>query len=66
MGGIRPPREFGFMDRAALALGGALIRLGARLNFHKLFEEEIADFDVNALEKRQRASFKNAGVPLPA
>ena len=66
IGGIKPPREFVFMDRAAIGLGGALIRLGARLNFHKLFEEEIADFDVAALEKRQRAAFKQAGVPLPA
>ncbi|HEX3810749.1 MAG TPA: AarF/ABC1/UbiB kinase family protein [Rhizomicrobium sp.] len=65
MGGIRPPREFVFMDRAAIGLGGALIRMGARLNFHKLFEEEIADFDVAALEKRQRAAFKETGVPLP-
>ncbi len=65
LGGIRPPREFVFMDRAAIGLGGALIRLGARLNFHKLFEEEIADFDVTELAKRQCAVFKEAGVPLP-
>jgi predicted unusual protein kinase regulating ubiquinone biosynthesis (AarF/ABC1/UbiB family) len=38
IGGIRLPREFVFMDRAAIGLGGALIRLGARLNFHRLFE----------------------------
>ena len=65
IGGIKPPREFVFMDRAAIGLGGALIRLGARLNFHKLFEEEISDFDVEALAKRQRAAFKQANVPLP-
>ena len=65
LGGIRPPREFVFMDRAAIGLGGALIRLGARLNFHKLFEEEIADFDPAALATRQRAAFCEAGVPLP-
>ncbi|MGH6871440.1 MAG: ABC1 kinase family protein [Rhizomicrobium sp.] len=65
LGGIRPPREFVFMDRAAIGLGGALVRLGARLNFHRLFEEEIAGFDVEALASRQRAAFKQAGVPLP-
>jgi predicted unusual protein kinase regulating ubiquinone biosynthesis (AarF/ABC1/UbiB family) len=65
LGGIKPPREFVFMDRAAIGLGGALIRLGARLNFHKLFEVEIADFDRNALAARQRAAFRKAGVPLP-
>ncbi len=65
LGGIRPPREFVFMDRAAIGLGGALIRLDARLNFHRLFEEEIAQFDPTALAARQRAAFKKAGVPLP-
>jgi hypothetical protein len=53
------------MDRAAIGLGGALIRLGARLNFHRLFEEEIASFDVDAVSARQRAAFAAAGVPLP-
>ena len=65
LGGIRPPREFVFMDRAAIGLGGALIRLGARLNFHKLFEQEIANFDVDEVAVRQRAAFAAAGVPLP-
>jgi predicted unusual protein kinase regulating ubiquinone biosynthesis (AarF/ABC1/UbiB family) len=65
LGGIRPPGEFVFMDRAAIGLGGALIRLGARLNFHRLFEEEIADFDAATLAKRQRAAFNETGVPLP-
>ncbi|MGB8363733.1 MAG: ABC1 kinase family protein [Rhizomicrobium sp.] len=65
LGGVKPPREFVFMDRAAIGLGGALIRLGARLNFHRLFEEEIAAFEVAELAKRQRKAFKDAGVPLP-
>jgi predicted unusual protein kinase regulating ubiquinone biosynthesis (AarF/ABC1/UbiB family) len=65
LGGIRPPREFVFMDRAAIGLGGALIRTGAELNFHELFEEEIADFEVNALAKRQQMAFRKAGVPMP-
>jgi predicted unusual protein kinase regulating ubiquinone biosynthesis (AarF/ABC1/UbiB family) len=65
LGGVRPPREFVFMDRAAIGLGAALIRLGARLNFHTLFEEEIADFDVGALAARQKKAFKATGVPLP-
>jgi len=65
LGGIKPPREFVFMDRAAIGLGGALIRLGARLNFHRLFEEEIAQFDGAALATRQRDAFRAADVPLP-
>lgn len=65
LGGVKPPREFVFMDRAAIGLGGALIRLGAQLNFHTLFEEEIAAFDVAELASRQKQAFKRAGVPLP-
>ena len=65
LGGIRPPREFVFMDRAAIGLGGALIRLGAKLNFHRLFEAEIVGFDLTVLARRQRAAFKEAGVPPP-
>jgi predicted unusual protein kinase regulating ubiquinone biosynthesis (AarF/ABC1/UbiB family) len=65
LGGVKPPREFVFMDRAAIGLGGALIRLGSQLNFHKLFEDEIANFDVKAVAARQRAAFRAAGVPLP-
>jgi predicted unusual protein kinase regulating ubiquinone biosynthesis (AarF/ABC1/UbiB family) len=65
LGGIKPPREFVFMDRAAVGLGGAMIRMSAQLNFNKLFEEEIADFDVTVLAKRQKAAFARAGVPLP-
>ncbi len=66
LGGVKPPREFVFMDRAAIGLGGALIRMGARLNFHTLFEEEIAAFDVGELTARQKKAFKAADVPLPA
>jgi predicted unusual protein kinase regulating ubiquinone biosynthesis (AarF/ABC1/UbiB family) len=38
LGGIKPPREFVFMDRAAVGLGGALMRLRAEQNWHRLFE----------------------------
>ncbi|MDE2464645.1 MAG: AarF/ABC1/UbiB kinase family protein [Alphaproteobacteria bacterium] len=65
LGGVRPPRQFVFMDRAAIGLGGALIRLRAELNFHRLFEDEIADFDKGRLARRQTRAFTAAGVPHP-
>ena len=40
-GGIRPPREFVFMDRAAVGIGSVLMRLQAKQNWHRLFEEMI-------------------------
>ncbi|MDB5477715.1 MAG: Ubiquinone biosynthesis monooxygenase UbiB [Alphaproteobacteria bacterium] len=57
-GGITVPREFVFMDRAALGLGSVFIHLQAEVNWHRLFEELTADFDVAALEKRQKALIK--------
>jgi predicted unusual protein kinase regulating ubiquinone biosynthesis (AarF/ABC1/UbiB family) len=56
--GIKMPREFVFMDRAALGLGSVFLHLKAEVNWHQLFNELIKDFDVDALEKRQRDSLK--------
>ena len=53
IGGVQVPREFVFMDRAALGLGSVFIRLKAELNWHRLFNELIAAFDVDALAARQ-------------
>ena len=37
-GPVTVPREFVFMDRAAIGLGGVFLHLRAELNFHRLFE----------------------------
>ena len=42
LGGIKPPREFVFMDRAAVGIGSVIMRLKAEQNWHQLFES-IAD-----------------------
>jgi predicted unusual protein kinase regulating ubiquinone biosynthesis (AarF/ABC1/UbiB family) len=65
LGGVRPPREFVFMDRAAIGLGSVFFHLKAEINWHRLFHELIADFDVDALAKRQRAALKAAGLQSP-
>ena len=54
-GGIKPPREFVFMDRAAVGLGSVFMHLKAQVNWHQLFEDLIKDFSVSALETRQHA-----------
>lgn len=61
-GGITIPREFVFMDRAALGLGSVFIHLQAEVNWHRIFNELIADFDADALTKRQNAALKKAGL----
>ena len=62
MGGVRPPREFVFMDRAAIGLGAVFIHLRASINWHRLFEALIEDFDVDALAERQSAALAAAGL----
>lgn len=66
LGGVTPPREFVFMDRAAIGLGGVFLHLKAEINWHRMFQDLIADFDVKALEKRQKAALKTAGLDAPA
>jgi hypothetical protein len=56
------PREFVFMDRAAIGLGGAFLRLNAALNFHRLFEEAIDGFDVAALGRKQAEALAEVGL----
>ena len=65
LGPVRPPREFVFMDRAAIGLGGVFLHLGAELNFHRLFNEAIANFGLEGVAANQRKAFGAAGVPLP-
>ncbi len=61
-GPVRIPREFVFMDRAAIGLGGAFLHLAARLNFHALFEEALEDFDLDTLAARQKAALEQVGL----
>jgi predicted unusual protein kinase regulating ubiquinone biosynthesis (AarF/ABC1/UbiB family) len=41
-GKVRPPKEFVFMDRAAVGIGSAMIHLGVELNWHRLFQNLIS------------------------
>ena len=59
------PREFVFMDRAAIGLGGVFLHLGARLNWHDMFNETIEGFVLDEVAERQKVAFAAAGVPLP-
>lgn len=66
LGPVKPPREFVFMDRAAIGLGAVFLHLGAELNFYRLFNEAMGKFSEGALARDQKDSFRRAGVPLPA
>lgn len=41
LGGVTPPREFVFLDRAAVGIGAALMRLKSEQNWHRLFMELV-------------------------
>ncbi|HAY05978.1 MAG TPA: AarF/UbiB family protein [Hyphomonas sp.] len=64
-GPVKIPREFVFMDRAAIGLGAAYLRLGAELNFHQLFEESLEGFTVDSVAARQSSSLAAAGLTNP-
>jgi len=55
-GTVTPPREFLFMDRAAIGLGGVFLHLDAELNFHRLFETAMEGFQRDRLAERQSAA----------
>ena len=61
-GPVKIPAEFVFMDRAAIGLGAAYLRLGAELNFCQLFEESIEGFSAEAMERRQAEALADVGL----
>jgi hypothetical protein len=61
-GPVQVPREFVFMDRAAIGLGGVFLHLGAELNFYRLFNQAIEDFSITRVTERQNAALAAAGL----
>ena len=62
LGPVTPPKEFVFMDRAAIGLGSVFMHLKAEINWYRLFHELIKGFDVKVLDRRQKAALKDAGL----
>ena len=62
LGPVLIPREFVFMDRAAIGLGAAFLHLKAELNFGRMFAESVEDFSVEALSERQRSALDAVGL----
>jgi predicted unusual protein kinase regulating ubiquinone biosynthesis (AarF/ABC1/UbiB family) len=61
-GPVTVPREFVFMDRAAIGLGAVFLHLRAELNFYRLFNEAIEDFSIANVAGRQAAALAEAGL----
>jgi len=64
-GPVTVPREFVFMDRAAVGLGAVFLHLRAELNYHRLFETEIDRFSLDGLAQRQAEVLRASGLPIP-
>jgi len=62
-GGVKPPREFVLMDRAAIGLGSVFLRLKAELNWHRLFHDLTEGFDAAVVSARQNAALQRSMVP---
>lgn len=53
IGGVEPPAEFVFMDRAAIGLGSVFLHLKAEINWYEEFHKLIKDFDADVMAQRQ-------------
>ena len=62
LGGIQPPQEFVFMDRAAIGLGSVFMHLKAEINWHQMFHGLIEGFDEQTLADRQAGALLANGL----
>jgi predicted unusual protein kinase regulating ubiquinone biosynthesis (AarF/ABC1/UbiB family) len=58
LGGVRPPKEFVFMDRAAVGLGSVFMHLKAEVNWYKIFHNLIENFETKKMNARQQKILK--------
>jgi predicted unusual protein kinase regulating ubiquinone biosynthesis (AarF/ABC1/UbiB family) len=61
-GPVTVPREFVFMERAAIGLGAAFLRLGASMNWRQLFEASLEGFSEEGLAARQAQALSAVGL----
>ncbi len=61
-GPVTVPREFVFMDRAAVGLGAVFLHLRAELNFYQLFNEAIEHFSMPRVAERQQKALTAVGL----
>ena len=62
IGGVKPPREFVLMDRAAVGLGSVFMHLKAEVNWYRIFHDLVGNFNEATLTKRQQRAIKKSGL----
>ena len=65
IGGVRPPREFVLMDRAAVGLGSVFMHLKAEVNWYRIFHDLVENFDESTLSERQSEALEKSGLKNP-
>jgi predicted unusual protein kinase regulating ubiquinone biosynthesis (AarF/ABC1/UbiB family) len=58
LGGVKPPKEFVFMDRAAVGLGSVFMHLKAEVNWYQIFNSLIENFDEKEMNTKQQKALK--------
>ncbi len=64
IGGVKPPKEFVFMDRAAVGLGSVFMHLRAEVNWYRVFHELIENFNQKKLMEKQQNTLKLVNLKL--
>lgn len=62
LGGIKPPREFVYLDRATVGVGSVFLHLKAELNWHQELEKMIEDFEFNTVSENQKRLLVKYGL----
>ena len=62
IGGVKPPKEFVFMDRAAIGLGSVFLHLDAEINWYQLFHKIIEDHSIENIRSLQTTELFKAGL----
>ena len=62
IGGVKPPREFVLMDRAAVGLGSVFMHLKAQINWYRVFHELVGNFNEKELSQRQKEALSISGL----
>ena len=64
IGGVTPPREFVFMDRAAIGLGSVFLHLNAEINWYRVFHSLIDGFSTEKVDEFQRYQLNQAKIKI--
>ncbi len=65
LGRLTVPKEFVFMDRAAIGLGAIYLHLGAEVNWHQVFMGTLENYAPDSLTARQAAALAQVDLTHP-